>query len=106
MASEPDSPKAGLIAWVTALSLVLIFVAFVSLQGLFNMWELRHDKRKGIGNIETPLSEYKREQEVKLVSLKDATTKTLEDAKAGKVLAAPPPPAAAPGKTTTPAPSK
>ena len=101
MASEPDSPKTGIIAWVTAISLILIFVAFVSLQGLFSLWKLRHDKRTGTGNVETPLSSYKKEQVARLNTLENAKKATLEDAKAGKVLAAPPPPAA-PVKTGTP----
>ena len=105
MASEADNPKTGIIAWVTAISLILIFVAFVSLQGLFNLWELRHDKRSGTGNLDTPLSSYKMEQVARLAAIEDAKKATLEDAKAGKVLAAPPPPAA-PAKTDTPAPTK
>ena len=105
MASEADNPKTGIIAWVTTISLILIFVAFVSLQGLFNLWELRHDKRSGTGNIETPLSSYKAEQVAKLTTIEDAKKATLEDAKAGKVLAAPPPPAA-PAKTETTTPTK
>ena len=101
MASEADSPKTGLIAWVTALSLIMIFVAFVSLQGLFNLWEVRHDKRTGTGNLETPLSSYKSEQVAKLTTIDDAKKATLTDAIAGKNLAAPAPPAA-PAKTETP----
>lgn len=99
MAAEPDMPKTGMIAWVTAVSLVMIFVAFVSLQGLFSLWEVRHDKRTGTGNLETPLTSYKKEQEAKLNGISSAMDTTLIDAKAGKVLAAPPPPAApVPGK--------
>lgn len=102
MAAEPDSPKTGIIAWVTAISLVLIFVAFVALQGLFNLWEIRHDKRTGTGSVETQLELYKKEQVARLTSIDAAKKTTLDDAKAGKVLAAPPPPAA-PAKTETPA---
>ena len=105
MAAEVDSPKTGLIAWITALSLILLFVAFVSLQGLFTLWELRHDRRTGTGTIETPLTSYKKEQVANLDGLSGAITSTLKDAAAGKVLAAPPPPAA-PVKTDTPAPTK
>ena len=105
MAAEVDSPKTGLIAWITALSLILIFVAFVSLQGLFTLWELRHDKRTGTGNLETPLTSYKKEQVAKLDGLQAAITSTLKDATAGKILAASPPPAA-PVKTGDPAPTK
>lgn len=105
MASEPDNPKTGMIAWVTAISLVLIFVAFVSLQGLFSLWELRHEKRTGMGRIETQLTEYRKEQWAKLENIDDAMKKTLSDAKAGKVLAAPPPPAA-PAKTEPATPAK
>ena len=94
MAAEADNPKTGIIAWVTTISLILIFVAFVSLQGLFQIWELRHDHRKGTGHIDSPLTAYKKEQELKLGSLDTAKKTTLEDAKAGKVLAAPPPPVA------------
>lgn len=94
-----------MIAWVTAISLVLVFVAFVSLQGLFSLWELRHDKRSGTGSIETPLTLYQKEQDSKLGSIDSAMEVTLADAKAGKNLAAPPPPAA-PAKTETPAPGK
>jgi len=101
MASEADNPKTGIIAWVTAISLILIFVAFVSLQGLFSLWELRHDKRSGLGNVETPISSYKKEQSDKLISLEEAKKATLADAIAGKVLAAPAPPAA-PAKTEVP----
>src|SRR5262245_5270083 len=102
MAAERDYPNTGMIAWVTAVSLILIFVSFVSLQGLFSLWEVRHDKRTGVGNIETPLSSYKKEQVAKLGGIDAAKKTTLEDAKAGKVLAAPPPPVT-PGKTETPA---
>lgn len=102
MAAEADNPKTGIIAWVTTLSLILIFVVFVVLQGLFQIWELRHDKRKGTGNLESPVAAYKREQDLKLGSLDAAKKTTLDDAKAGKVLAAPPPPVA-PAKTPEPA---
>jgi hypothetical protein len=105
MAAELDSPKTGLIAWITALSLILLFVAFVSLQGLFNLWELRHDQRAGLGTLETPLTAYKKEQFAKLDKLDAAKGSTLKDAADGKVLAAPPPPAP-PAKTETPAPTK
>lgn len=102
MASEADMPKTGMIAWVTTLSLILIFVAFVSLQGLFNLWEVRHDKRTGIGTVETPLTSYKSEQVAKLTTIDKAKEETLKDAIAGKNLAAPAPPAT-PAKTETPA---
>jgi len=105
MAAEVDSPKTGLIAWITALSLILLFVAFVSLQGLFNLWELRHDQRSGLGTLETPLSSYKKEQIAKLDKLDAAKDSTLKDAAEGKVLAAPAPPVV-PTKTGTPAPTK
>lgn len=101
MASEADLPKTGMIAWVTTLSLILIFVAFVSLQGLFNLWEVRHDNRTGVGTVETPLTSYKSEQVAKLATLEDAKKATLADAIAGKNLAAPAPPVA-PAKTETP----
>lgn len=106
MAAEPDSPKTGMIAWVTAISLVMIFVTFVALQGLFNMWEIRHDKRTGLGNIETPLTQYQKEQDSKLTGLDAAVDATLADAKAGKVLAAPPPPATPAASGTGAAPAK
>lgn len=105
MAAEADNPKTGMIAWVTAIALILIFVCFVVLQGLFQMWDLRHEKRSGLGNLETPLAAYKREQELKVGDISSAKKTTLEDARAGKVLAAPPPPAA-PAKTVPPAPAK
>jgi len=100
MAAEADNPKTGTIAWVTALSLILIFVVFVVLQGLFQIWEQRHANRVGTGNLESPIAAYKKEQDLKLGSLDAAKKATLDDAKAGKVLAAPPPPAA-PAKTPT-----
>ena len=103
MAAEADNPKTGMIAWVTAISLVLIFVVVVVLQGLFQMWELRHDARAGTGNLETPLTTYKKEQELKLGDLNAAKQTTLEGAKAGKVLALPA--ATAPAKIA-PAPGK
>ncbi|HQR41873.1 MAG TPA: hypothetical protein PLX97_04295, partial [Gemmatales bacterium] len=80
MAAEADNPKTGIIAWVTTLSLILIFVVFVVLQGLFQIWEVRHDKRTGTGNLDSPLVAYKKEQELKLVSLEAAKKTTLEPA--------------------------
>jgi hypothetical protein len=103
MAAEADNPKTGTIAWITAISLILIFVSFVVLQGLFEIWEVRHDQRTGTGNLESPIQAYNKEQALKMGSIDAAKKTTLEDAKAGKVLAAPPPPAApvVPGKTPT-----
>jgi hypothetical protein len=103
MAAEADNPQTGTIAWVTAIALILIFVVFVVLQGLFDIWEVRHDKRVGTGNLESPIAAYKKEQDLKLGSLDAAKKATLEDARAGKVLAAPPPPAAPATPAKTPA---
>ncbi|MBL8821563.1 MAG: hypothetical protein JNJ77_03175 [Planctomycetia bacterium] len=105
MAAEADNPKTGLIAWVTAISLILILVVFIVLQGLYFMWEARHRNKTGEGALETPLMQYRKEQELKMNSIEQAMQQTLADAKAGKVLATPPPPAA-PAKTEPPAPAK
>lgn len=105
MAAEADNPKTGLIAWVTAISLILILVVFIVLQGLFYMWEARHRNKTGEGALESPLSQYRKEQELKLNTIDDAKKQTLADAIAGKVLATPPPPAA-PAKTDAPVPAK
>ncbi|HMP17511.1 MAG TPA: hypothetical protein PKD72_10840, partial [Gemmatales bacterium] len=65
--------------------------------------EVRHEQRTGTGNLESPLAAYNREQVLKLNDLEAAMKQTLEDAKAGKVLAAPPPPTPAPPANPTPA---
>jgi len=105
MAAEADNPKTGLIAWVTAISLILILVVLIVLQGLFYMWDARHRNKTGEGALESPLTQYRKEQELKMQNIAQAEKQTLADAIAGKVLATPPPPAA-PAKTETPAPAK
>jgi flagellar basal body-associated protein FliL len=105
MAAEADNPKTGLIAWVTAISLILILVVFIVLQGLFFLWDARHRSKMSEGSLASPLTQYRQEQELKLNTIQDAKKQTLADAIAGKVLATPPPPAA-PTKTENQAPVK
>jgi hypothetical protein len=109
MAAEPNSPKTGMITFVTVLSLILLLISVLVLEGLFGVWQTRAQNRAGEGNLPSQVDVYKKEQVDRLSDIEKFKSSVIQDARAGKTLAppappaAPAPPAGTPGKTDTPA---
>src|SRR5436190_23986146 len=100
MATETNTPKTGTIAFVTAMSLILLTLSVAVLEGLFSIWQARAEEKASTSDLPTELDVYKKQQASRLTDI-DAFKKTvIADAKAGKNLAAPPPPPSKPAAAT------
>jgi hypothetical protein len=97
---EPNNPKTGTIAFYTVSSLILLLVSMLALEGLFHIWEGRAEQKLEAVDYPSDVSIYRKEQNARLEGLAESMKQVIEDAKAGKNLAAPaPPPAKTPEKT-------
>jgi len=93
MAAEPNRPKTGTIAFVTALSVILVLISVMVIEGLFYIWHGRAQEKAGSGDLTSQLAMYTREQQSRLTDIDSFKQKVLAEARTGKSLAAPIPPA-------------
>jgi hypothetical protein len=92
MAAEPNRPKTGMILFVTALSLILLLVSVLVIEGLFYVWQTRAQEKAGEGNLPSQVDVYKKEQVARLTDIDQFKASVIQDARAGKNLAPPAPP--------------
>src|SRR5215208_8269138 len=101
MAAEPNRPKTGMITFVTVLSLILLLISVLVIEGLFYVWQGRAQERVGEGNLPGQLDSYKKEQVARLTDIEKFKSSVIQDARAGKPIAPPVPPTA-PSKEKAP----
>lgn len=94
MAAEPNRPKTGMIAFITALSVILIIISIAVLEGLFSIWQGRAQEKAAASDLPSQLEMYRKEQETRLTDIAAFKQKVIAEARTGKGMAAPAPPTA------------